>query len=123
MSSQGLEILEEEFHPEPAANVHTLDRFVPPAPEARPPAPPAAPTAAPAQVTAAQLQALQAAQQTVQALASVLTARLAMFLVVVGALILAIINVVHPSDRGLIALGLFAVLIIPMSWLAQRRVT
>lgn len=112
----GVEMIGEEFHPEPDSRVHVLEQFQPP------PAPPA-PAPAPRERTLEQIQALQAAQLTVQALASVLTARLAMFTVVLGSLILAVVNVVYPSDRGLIALGLFAALMIPMAWLAQRRVT
>lgn len=57
------------------------------------------------------------------ALASVLSARLALLLAVVGAFVLAVLVIQSPSVPALVALGLFSALVVPLAWLSQKRVT
>lgn len=65
----------------------------------------------------------KAAAEALAAMASVLTVRLVLALVVAISGLLAWRVGEHPSLPGLVALGVFAVQIVPLVWLSQKRVT
>ncbi len=56
------------------------------------------------------------------AVASVLTVRLALLLAVIGAFALAILVVMRPSDQAVWVLGIYCMIMIPLAWLAPKRV-
>jgi len=108
-----LEVIEEEpvEWPAPLQKLRLIqdEPTAPPAPPRAPPTP--RPASTPEQLA------------MLTALGSLITVRLALLAAVIGAFALAMTVILNPTTPALVALGTFCAIIVPLSWLAQKRVT